>query len=769
MRAVVCRGGKGWASGFSQLKEWAPIENCGILFCWLVALTAVTFTLIHVLPCCRRPGKKCGSKRPPASPGFLCGHAAGGFLVRLTTVVFILMLFVILVPALQLLPFALRGNREVIEERCQEYVAKITTRQAVSRCTDMHNYHFWYENMTFSGNVTAEVPTPEEAAHPWQEYQVLKSSVSLLVKVLGLLLVMSLCLMPIIGNAAFLMVLQCAGPILLLGFSSAFTQYSIFGPMSGSRMLFWSYDHDAWVAFVKASLIAAMVMLPFYEEIRCVLHIYYCRCLKQNFFYRGKNPYFCDVLKNPYCPFILLTGTSSDFQPPGDEDTISELSFTALHAGSEETGYVPQPTWRTLGKCTALTGAGCLDAISLSMSQALSMRFWLEVLNLSWGDYILFEYTPLRFFDAIAKRAGKRAGYVNRFLHRLPCSLANLLVLACFYMAWDRAHMPDPAETHCKQARNWLLCGLVSLAVLMALGFFSYTPGLSLFALNSVVRQFQQATQFYFVGKVPPRMLYVTDGGVRDCTAITQLLRRRSRRILLVLAAADPRDELGVLKTALEVAREERLASFFDPKDPRRDLQATFELFKEQKDDHYFHLGICYCWDQAGDVNNSEEIGDLYIVKNRLPPEFEEQAVAPLLTEEEITDGPGGFRGRDEECADRDLTASELGPFGCCDCCHTRGMNCGPKFPHGGFTGYLYLTPQWFNSLARLGFSMSAGVVTAIMQTDNGRDLSNFPPLPRYTPLSQQASPGFLACCQAPAGASDSEEEYSRSSDESVG
>lgn len=762
MRAAVCTAGKGWMSGYHKLLHWTPVKWLECLFLGLLLLTGVTYTLMHMLPFCKRPSKKSGSKRPPATPGYLFGHAASGFLMRFTVVVLVLVIFVCLVPALQLLPYQLNGNDELAGMRCQQYVAAAKESKVLT-CTDMFDGKLWYNSERIRTNAT-EIVAPN-----LEDFQVLETSVSLIVKVLLVLIAISLCIMPIIGNAIFLIVLQAAGPILLLGFASAFTQYSVFGPLSEPRMVFWTYNSDSWVSFVKGSLIAAMVLLPFCEELRSILHNYYKRCLSQNFFYAGKDRYFHEASQHPYCPFVLLTGTSSDFQPPGDTDTISELSFSALHTGSEETGYVQMPIWRTLAKCTALTGAGCLDAISLSMSQALSMRFWLEVLNLSWGDYILFEYTPIRCFDAFAKRAGKKAGHVNRFLHRLPCSFCNLLVLTCFYIAWAEAHDEDQGLARCQRARNWLVTGVSGLALLMALGFFSYTPGLSLFALNSVCRQFQQATQFYFVGKVPPRMLYVTDGGVRDCTAITQLLRRRSRRILLVLAAADPRDELGVLKTALEVAREERLCSFFDPEDPRRDLQATFELFKEKKDAPFLHLGLCYCWDEVGDVDSDAEMGHLYIVKNRLPPEFEGRPVAPLLSEEEVIDSPGGWCGQDESCGDRELAADELGPFGCCDCCHAKGLNCGPKFPHGGFTGYLYLTPQWFNSLTRLGFSMSGEAVAAISKMDEGSDGTNLPPLRPYNPIPAQAQSGNFSCCEGPAAASESEDENSQSSDGSLG
>jgi len=755
LRRFMCSNEVNFSEAF---QIWTPLKFLAKFCLGLSVLTSCAFFLSHVLPCCKRPSKKTGLKRPPATPGFLVGHAAGGFLLRLSLSILVIMIFICAVPVLQLAPYWMRNKLGEVGKNCYKY-KELQISQASRRCTDIYNGSVWYEDptLTFRSNVTNQVDTIKE------EYHVLKQGMHLLLQALLGMLACSFCFMPMIGTSVFMNLLQAAGPILLLGVACAFSQFSVYGPIMSLNLLSLKYEEDAWAKFVSRSLLLAMVIVPFYEELRALLHNYYRRSLYQNFFLNGEDCYFRQVAQSPYCPFVILTGTSSDFQPPGDEDTISELSFTALHTGGEETGYIETPFWRTLSKCTALTGAGCLDAISLSMSQALSMRFWLEVLNLSWGDYILFESRPIRCFDKISGYAGRNAGHVNRFLHRLPCSLSCLALLFLVYLAWEEAHTPDLTLANCARARGWLKLAISGLVILFALGFFSYTPGLSLFAFNSVVRQFQQLTQFYFVGKVPPRMLYVTDGGVRDCTAVGQLLRRRSRRILLVLAAADPRDELGVLKTALEVAREDRLASFFDPDDPRRDLQASFELFKARKDAPYLHIGICYCWNEDGDVDSEPVTGHLYIVKNRLPPEFEGRSLAPLLSEEEVTDTPGGWCGQDED-GFGELAADELGPFGCCDCCHQRGLNCGPKWPHGGFTGYLYLTPQWFNSLSRLGFEVSGKAVATISSSldiaETG-DIANLPPLRPYTPMQAQPSGGF--CCPAADGGPESDDESASS------
>jgi len=263
-------------------------------------------------------------------------------------------------------------------------------------------------------------------------------------------------------------------------------------------------------------------------------------------------------------------------------------------------------------------------------------------------------------------------------------------------------------SNHCAPARSMFSAAMLIAVALLSLSFFSFFKCLDLLALSTLSRQFLQLLQYCFVGHRPPRMLYVTDGGVRDCTGIVQLMRRRCKRILLVLAAGDPTDDMLALKKGMAVAEEEKIGTFYDTQDPRRSIQAKIEAFGRDKSQLYLHLGICY--PQAGD----EEIsGHLYVVKNRLPPAFEGQPIEPPLTEDEVqgrSSTTPGFRHGDWQ----HLTTDQLGGYGCCDCCHTAGLNCGPKFPHGGFPGYLYLTPTWCNSLVRLGFAVSEDAVKAV-------------------------------------------------------
>jgi hypothetical protein len=510
-------------------------------------------------------------------------------------------------------------------------------------------------------------------------------------------ILIGICCMPYFGSFFLTKAVAVLGPLLAAIFLISVFQYRVYGPVTDNEAGLIEWDEDRWTALTRSSILLTMLMAPFFEEIRCCFHFYYKRCLQLNFFHEGKDIPFDNLKKSDYCPFVILTGTSSDFQPPGDTDFISELSFSPLHCGSEETGYLKMPQYRSLAKCTALTGAGCLDAISLTMNETLEMRFWLEMLNLSWGDYIIFQQ-----HDKVLFPRSEYSGLINRFFHRLPAALLTLIVYSLIYTGWESCK-----ARQCGACEWQYRAALLLQAAMIGLSFFSFLPGVNTLLLSPLLRQVHQFTSYYYVGKHPPPMLYVTDGGVRDCTALVQLLWRRSERILLVLAAADPRDELGVLKTAMAVAKELKIATFYDPSDPRSDLSVLFDKYKEDRDAPYLHIGISYCWDGAH--SDKPKSGHLFIVKNRLPDKLQGQPVKPLLTEEEMRGEPIT---EDWESAEEweDITTDQLGPFCCCDCCHQK-CNVGPKFPHGTFTGYLYLTPQWCNSLARLAYEVSGPAI----------------------------------------------------------
>lgn len=633
--------------------------------------------------------------------------------------------------------------------------------------------------------------------------------------------------MPYLGKSYAVTVACFIGPIAVLVFWMRLAQYRIFGPLTGQDfMRGTAFNFELWQSDKTWMFILPLFLLPFYNEIRSVLHLYYMRCLSHNFFAEGKDRPFSDLAtkSGAYCPFLLVTGTSSDYQSPfpSDTDKISEMSFSSLHVGSIETKYVKQMKLRSMGKCTALTAAGCIDAVALTISTLLTMRFWLEALNLSWGDYIMFS-PPSRENSSIAGwearidkylaffRVDIRAWVVN-FFHRLPASF-------CVWVVWLLLF------------EEYFNSAVIAFLIVFCLAFINlegeWVEEFSEMTQSPWLRQLCQATGYHYRGDFPPRLMYVTDGGCRDCVTLTQLVLRRQKKILMVLAASDPHDELGVLRTAIDICKGLGFVNFYDPIDPRRDLNDMFTDFKMNGNRRHMHIGIyyapgsdgeviqvtsagspavngeydededdgCYyqkqgnhrlyhdpeseCWYIEEGVDTVEDwdnfkiyyspgtkdggvplkdwricergerskpggrpaptlelikapatTGHLFIVKNRgggapdcVLPEAFIRDVQPHLTQESMLEEGLELR----ECAARwqkndgqPMKNKDLGALCCCDCSHTNGWhycgNCGPTFPHGTFSNFMYMTPMWCNCLARLAFDMSKDAIK--MMTD---------------------------------------------------
>eukprot|EP00450_Noctiluca_scintillans_P003652 CAMPEP_0194493852 /NCGR_PEP_ID=MMETSP0253-20130528/11940_1 /TAXON_ID=2966 /ORGANISM="Noctiluca scintillans" /LENGTH=886 /DNA_ID=CAMNT_0039334887 /DNA_START=68 /DNA_END=2728 /DNA_ORIENTATION=- len=521
--------------------------------------------------------------------------------------------------------------------------------------------------------------------------------------IVGLLFLASVVIMPWSGNSVTVFLACVFGPLLIFIFEMRLTQFVVFGPITGQDFFTGFGYNSNWYYIIGSVLFLNLLILPFYPEIRAILHTYYMRCLAGNFFPDGKDGNIVDLLECPYIPLILVTATSSDFRSPigGDRDNLSEVSMTPLHVGSIETGFVPMHPERTMGKCTALTAAGCVDACALTLSSLLTMRFWLEILNLSWGDYVSFT-SDERKTRGCCDFAGE---WDSRFIQRMP---ADFSVWICFVLVFAGFVMDN------------LMCLKIAIGLfcfIMTLSFLCFKPLEKIFAVSPFIRQIHQGSMFCFRGETPPPMLYMTDGGCRDCTTINQLLMRRQPRILLVLAASDPHDELGVLRTAITMAKDGGYATFYNTVDPRKDIDDIFANFKADSSIRFMTLGVTY----PPALRSSNEYGRLVIVKNRMYDGFENLPIEPHLSEAEMGSGSSVSRAMEEgmrafnEDDWKGLSNDKLGPFCCCDCTHLNPVtNSGPKFPHGNFVNFLYMTPMWCNMLARLAHGVSADAINDV-------------------------------------------------------
>eukprot|EP00931_Biecheleriopsis_adriatica_P003985 TRINITY_DN105724_c0_g1_i1.p1 TRINITY_DN105724_c0_g1~~TRINITY_DN105724_c0_g1_i1.p1 ORF type:complete len:1073 (+),score=121.40 TRINITY_DN105724_c0_g1_i1:187-3219(+) len=505
----------------------------------------------------------------------------------------------------------------------------------------------------------------------------------------------------------FLRVLSLLGPVISCILAGGLVQFRIFGALAKTSVLRstgWLKWHGEthWTYLTCVAFAASIVITLLYHHIHSLSHSFYQRSLKKAFFDGGKDKHWSDVRNNPYCPFVLFTGTVMDFRRPGEHCPISEISMSPLHTGSDRVGYVHTPAWRSLSKSAALAAAAS-DAFIIGMLDRARYRFWLEFLNLRMGDYILFERESRPLID----KMGKHSFTADKpfFLYGIIPMVFQTLGLVCYFTAYILSQRGN----YCTQAANCYLVYMCILGGTVTLSFFGNFKPCELCLHSPAIRHLHMAMRYYHTAEQAPRLLYVTDGGVQDCTGILQLLRRRTARILLALAASDPDDNLAVLRETMHYAAAEKLASFYDPRDPRRNVDYVLDDFKYDKTLTHIVLGIRYLGE---DLSVEPITGRLVVVKNRLEPD-PARAPEQLLTEEEIlqstqaTLDPPRPRWQDVDLLQTDLAGC------CCDCCHVNMCNIGPKFPHISNANQC-LTPTLFSALCRLGYRLSAEAVEAI-------------------------------------------------------
>ncbi|CAJ1367655.1 unnamed protein product [Effrenium voratum] len=523
---------------------------------------------------------------------------------------------------------------------------------------------------------------------------------------LTLTLLVSLILNPFF-HGLFLWTLSLIGPVISLFIVGSIVQYRVFAPITGQTYawgLFPWPSQENWSRFVIAMFTCGIVIVLFYHHLHSVSHTFYARSLQKAYFQGGQDWQWADVRDNPYLPFLLFTGTVTDFRRPEDVIPITEIFMSPLHTGSDKTGYVYTPGWRSLSKSAALAAAAS-DAFIIGMLDRARYRFWLEFLNLRMGDYILFERRPLHLVAKISQY--RCLSDKPFFLYGIiPICLQTFGLTACLV-----SFLLSSDTSKCQQSKSWYLVWALLLSSMISMSFFAGRGMLEIFLHSPAIRHLHMALRYYHIAEKGPSLMYVTDGGVQDCTGILQLLRRRSARILLALASSDPDDELSVLRETMRLASEEKLASFYDARDPRRDALYVLDDFKLQQEQCHFVLGIRYPVQTGGGEYGARLTGRLFVVKNRLPPSMETLQAEPLLTEEEIMsrarDHPHSPRWKHRQILQSDLAGC------CCDCCHVNMCNVGPKFPHISNANQC-LTPALFNALCRLGHRLSAPAVDLI-------------------------------------------------------
>ncbi|CAE7231852.1 unnamed protein product, partial [Symbiodinium pilosum] len=226
--------------------------------------------------------------------------------------------------------------------------------------------------------------------------------------------------------------------------------------------------------------------------------------------------------------------------------------------------------------------------------------------------------------------------HTSSFIDRLPeIALMWCIYLFCLIFNLNASYSGEDEVEGCKTF--WTFRFLASLFIGLFIGGFSFFGHVRCFAwllASPLIRQIHMFLMHHECMEKPPMYLYLTDGGPVEDLGLVQLLRRRRRWILSFDVGDDPACEFIDLRTAIALARKERICSFYLAEDPRRDLEGVLDDFAKGRE-RFLHLGVLYNDSLA--TSSRREIGEIFHVRMRLLDPPSGVPVQPLVQTEEVT------------------------------------------------------------------------------------------------------------------------------------
>eukprot|EP00435_Cladocopium_sp_Y103_P015190 s454_g3.t1 len=404
-----------------------------------------------------------------------------------------------------------------------------------------------------------------------------------------------------------------------------------------------------------------------------------------------------------------------------DKELLSDFTLSPLFMGCPRTGFFRTDRRMRLGYAISVSGAAP-DTLMLTKFDVLPIRFLLSVFSLRLGDFV-----RLAPDGKIAKQIGTT---FRRLEERAAPSAAGNEVRAAtaqflVQRVWDGAPVMlgrglDDVGS-CGAYHVILQMGLSGFVVVLVLSFFAFAPQLRWLMRSPLILQFQMMFMHRHQAIRPPPYVYVSDGGLIECLGVLLLLRRRMPLIICSDACEDMNVTLRALLDTIHLARAEKLCSFFDVRDPRRDVQLSMAEVRHSRCP-YLRLGIRYEPTEAG---GEAMEGELLYIRMRLAPD-DGAPERGLLEKAELTGEPipppgstfdlgngcghrGGYRAENDAMPPR----REMNGLWCSGPCARRCP--GRRFPDFG-TGNQFLQPRHLANLCALGAEMSLPAVKYIAQ-----------------------------------------------------
>lgn len=217
-----------------------------------------------------------------------------------------------------------------------------------------------------------------------------------------------------------------------------------------------------------------------------------------------------------------------------------------------------------------------------------------------------------------------------------------------------------------------------------------------------------------------PPYIYLGDGGLIENSGALELLRRRTRYILVMEAGDDPNMDMITLTLLLKQVAEEKLCSFFVPGCLHMSVAEAIQEYQSDNERTFLHLGILYDW---GEVDRA--VGDIFWVQNRPAgprdwagwPQVKRfsPATCPLREIEMGKISPNTIRKNVPETALADEASPQPPMSSLQDCCWD-----GCCFPCGTFpnieTAQQFFSPRMAANFMQLGYHLTEEAVDALIK-----------------------------------------------------
>jgi len=307
------------------------------------------------------------------------------------------------------------------------------------------------------------------------------------------------------------------------------------------------------------------------------------------------------------------------------------------------------------------------------------------------------------------------------------------MVSAAFYSKSDdlKPFLSTPAP-----ALASLGVALMGLAV--ASSVYAFVPAVRNLLASPIVQQVHLLLQITHFGTRAPPALTLTDGGLTECIGIVELLRRRTRWIVVVDTTEDPTISLLYLRDSFDVAKRDGLfvGDILDAGSPLADAKDGDPLPDPVPYDDllspviqgrkYARLKLTYPAQQQQQQQDTPaaaafaDVADVFVIKMRKAPPPDPRACERLIAPKELV--PDGVDPDklpapllDVEVEPLKLNQNEINGL-CCECCHTTCscLPCG-ELPFLS-VGNQFLTPFQFANLSRLARELSDAPLTDLIK-----------------------------------------------------